>query len=188
MKRRINMIIGKKQIILASLTLILGIAIYLNYVFSQGAGELIETGKLENTESNYGDAQFVSGSINSDDNKDSGKDEYFAQARLDKMKSRDEAIETLQSFFKGGDLNKDELAIMASDAVNLSTLIESENKIETLIKAQGFEDCLVYLDGTSANIIVRTDGLEAAEAAQIKDALLGEVSVDSEFITILEVK
>ncbi|NMB29896.1 MAG: SpoIIIAH-like family protein, partial [Clostridiales bacterium] len=54
MKRRINMIIGKKQIILASLTLILGIAIYLNYVFSQGAGDLVETGKLENTESNYG--------------------------------------------------------------------------------------------------------------------------------------
>lgn len=187
MKRRINMIIGKKQIILASLTLILGIAIYLNYVFSQGAGDLVETGKLENTESNYGDAQFVSGAVN-DEKKDSGGDEYFAQARLDKMKSRDEAVETLQSFFKGGDLTKDELAIMTSDAVNLSTLIESENKIETLIKAQGFEDCLVYLDGTSANIIVRTEGLEPAQAAQIKDALLGEVSVDSEFITILEVK
>ena len=187
MKRRINMIIGKKQIILASLTLILGIAIYLNYVFSQGAGELVETGKLEKTESNYGDAQFVSGAVK-DEEKDSNSDEYFAQARLDKMKSRDEAIETLQSFFKGGDLTNDELAIKTSDAVNLSSLIESENKIETLIKAQGFEDCLVYLDGTSANIIVRTDGLEAAQAAQIKDALLGDVSVDSEFITILEVK
>lgn len=187
MKRRINMIVGKKQIILASLTLILGIAIYLNYVFSQGAGDLVETGKLENPESNYGDAQFVSGAVK-DENKDASKDEYFAQARLDKMKSRDEAIETLQSFFKGGDLTKDELAIMTSDAVNLSSLIESENKIETLIKAQGFEDCLVYLDGTSANIIVRTEGLESAQAAQIKDALLGEVSVDSEFITILEVK
>lgn len=32
---KLNMILGKKQIILASLVLVLGVAIYLNYTFSE---------------------------------------------------------------------------------------------------------------------------------------------------------
>ena len=35
--------------------------------------------------------------------------------------------------------------------------MESESKVETLVKAAGFEDCVVYLDGDNANIVVKTD-------------------------------
>ena len=76
----------------------------------------------------------------------------------------------------------------AIDAVNLSRQMESESVIEDLILSQGFSDCVVYLDGGSANIVVRTDGLTAVDAARIKDILLGEVSVPAENIRIFEVK
>lgn len=196
-KKKIHMIIGKKQIILACLTLILGIAIYLNYILAQG-NDLPVTDTLE-SEGNYGDVMLVSGGaedanadVGADANADgevtdAESDEYFAQARLDKMMTRDAAVETLENIFSAGDLTKDELAMAAVDAVSLTNLMESESKIENLVKAQGFEDCLVYLDGESANIIVKTPGLTPEQAAQIKDTLLGEVEVDSEFITIVEV-
>jgi len=74
------------------------------------------------------------------------------------------------------------------EAVNVSQLSESESKIESLIKAQGFEDCVVYLDGETASIVVRSDGLLSSEAAQIKDILLSEVEVASENIRIFEVE
>ena len=77
--------------------------------------------------------------------------------------------------------------MVAGDAVKMSSLIESENKIESLLKAQGFEDALCYLNGTSANIIVKTDGLDAAGAAKIKSTLLSEVEVAGDCITIVEV-
>ena len=38
--RKPNIIIGKKQIILAGLTLVLGIAVYMNYVFSEVGEEI----------------------------------------------------------------------------------------------------------------------------------------------------
>ena len=38
--RKPNLIIGKKQIILAGLTLVLGIAVYMNYVFSEVGDEI----------------------------------------------------------------------------------------------------------------------------------------------------
>ena len=47
---------------------------------------------------------------------------------------------------------------------------------------------MVYLDGTSAKVVVQTDGMEAAQAAAIKDIILGEVSVPAENIRIFEVK
>ena len=46
----------------------------------------------------------------------------------------------------------------------------------------------MYLDGTSANIVVKSDGLKTAQAAQIKDILLGEVDVSNENIKIFDVK
>ena len=82
----------------------------------------------------------------------------------------------------------EEKAAMTAEALNVSKLVESEGVVENLIKAQWFKVCVVYLDGTSANIVVKTDGLVPSEAAQIKDILLSKVSVPQENIAIFEVK
>ena len=47
---------------------------------------------------------------------------------------------------------------------------------------------LCYLTQTSANIIVKTQGLDSAGAAKIKNALLSEISIPAENITIVEIK
>lgn len=176
---RSSLKIGKKQIILACLTLMLGIAIYVNYALSQPPEELQPTDLYTGAGLNYGDVAYV----NSDT-----QDDYFAQARLDKMTSRDEAIETLQTIFNGGDLTENDKAVVAEKAVKLSKLVETETKVENLIKAAGFEDCVVYLDGESANIVVKSDGLLASQVVQIKDILLNEIQVDNDKIRILESK
>lgn len=197
-----SIIIGKKQIILTCMTLMLGIAVYVNYALSDGTvikkeakivnGE-ITAENSENAEEtaassessekadaeNYGESQFVSGS---------GTEDFFAQARLEKMTSRDEAVQTLQTIMGGGDITDDEMVTNALAAVEVSKLIESEGNIEALIKAQGIEDCVVYLDGESAKVVVKTPGLEKAQAAVIKDIILGEITIPAENIRIFEVK
>ena len=182
--RKPNLIIGKKHIILACLTLILGAAIYMNYAFSSVENDITAAdADIESAEAvNYGDAAFVSsGGENSNS-------DYFAQVRLARMTSRDEAVETLASILGGGDLSDEESAAYTSEAVNLSQLSESESTVESLIKAQGFADCVVYLNGTTDNIVVKSEGLVPSEAAQIKDILLTEVTIPAENIRIFEVK
>lgn len=181
--RKPNLIISKKHIILACLTLILGVAVYMNYAFSSVNDDITaEKTMSENTEmeaANYGDAEFVS---------TAGESDYFAQVRLARMTSRDEAVETLSAILGGGDLSDEENATYTNEAITLSSFSESENTIENLIKAQGFEDCVVYLNGSTANIVVKSAGLVPSEAAQIKDILLTEVSIPAENIRIFEVK
>lgn len=191
--RKPNIIIGKKQIIFASLTLVLGIAVYMNYVFAEVGDEIAADAEVrpaaESTQVNYGDAAFV----NSDSAENAAAasadaSDYFAQARLSRMTSRDDAVQTLSAILNGGDLTDEENAAYTMEAVNLSQLSESESKIESLIKAQGFEDCVVYLDGETASVVVKSEGLAADQAAQIKDILLTEVTIPAENIRIFEVK
>lgn len=173
-------IIGKKQIILAGMTLVLGTAIYINYAFTATGGGIKATDKIKTQSANYGDAQLV----NAD-----GTNDYFAQARIEKVTARDKAEETLKNIMSGGDSTDEEKSVASKDAAAMSSLIQSESKIESLVKAAGFSDCVVYLDGENANIVVKTDtdGLAASEAAQIKDILLNEVTVANENIRIFDV-
>ncbi|SDB15276.1 stage III sporulation protein AH [Ruminococcaceae bacterium FB2012] len=178
--RKPSFIIGKKQIALAALTLMLGTAVYVNYAVSSDGKGIKTTDKVETKTVNYGDTQLVSAEPTED---------YFAKARIERMTSRDKAIETLQTIMTGGDATEDEKTVAAKQAATVSGNIESESKIENLIKAAGFEDCVVYLDGQTANIVVKSpQGLIASEAAQIKDILLGEVEVSNENIRIYDVE
>ncbi|MGN0648314.1 MAG: SpoIIIAH-like family protein [Oscillospiraceae bacterium] len=181
-----TVIIGKKQIVLTCMSLVLCGAVYLNYTLAGDKG-LLPTGNDKNItdadaeqpqRSDYGAAELVNGSTGSD---------YFAKARLEKQTSRDTAVETLQSIIGGGDLSENEMVVNAIDAVALSQLIESESVIESLILAQGFSDCVVYLDGNGAKVVVESDGLNASEAAAIKDIILSETEVSAEGIRIFEV-
>ena len=178
-----SMIIGKKQIIMTCLTLMLAIAVYINYTAAPPLGGRDSVGVSE--KESYGETEFVSAEA---DPSEENAEDFFAQARLDKMNDRDQAVQTLQSIIGGGDLTEDEMVVNALDAVEVSRLIESEGTIETLIKAQGFEDCVAYLDGETAKVVVRTEGLDKAQAASIKEIILGESEVSEENIRIFEVK
>lgn len=202
MKRpRINLILGKKHLVAAGLALVLAVGLYANFAIGSSADgknvsgdnygdtRLVSNEKSKTQADTDKDSDIVATAAKSDIRSDSASDseEYFAKARIDKQASREEAKETLKSIY-GGDMTKDELAVVAQDAKQLTDLMEAENKIETTLKAQGFEDVLCYLSDNSANIIVKSSGLDTAQAAQIKSALLSEVEVAGENITIVEVQ
>lgn len=185
--KRLNVIIGKKQLVIASLTVLLGAAVAVNFAVGSAkkntarGGTQVSASAGTSKSANYGDTVLVSDKL-------SDGEAYFAKARLDKQQSRDEAAEVLAGMYQGGDMTKDELTVIQANAQSLSERINSETKIETMLKAQGFADALCYLSDSGANIIVKTNGLDAAGAAKIKSALLSEVEVASDNITIVEVK
>ncbi|MGN0630482.1 MAG: SpoIIIAH-like family protein [Ruminococcus sp.] len=215
-----SFIIGKKQIILSCLTLMLAVAVYVNYVITKDSVDTapISTAELKGTVS-YGDTEFVNASSADSSKQDKTKkedtekkaedsssdeksaediptekaegqsaEEYFAQARLERTASRDESVAALQSVMGSGDRTDDELITDAIAAVETSKLIENESNIESIVKSMGYSDCIVYLDSDSAKVVVRTDGLDAAQAAAIKDVILGEITIPAENIRLFEVK
>lgn len=175
--KKLNMIVGKKQIVLASLVLILGVAVYLNWQFANNDGQFdLTTGNMA-SDKNYGDATLVNQT-----------DDYFTQAHLDKEKTRDASVETLSKQIEDDTLSAAELKTVKEKSEALNAQIEAEKNIETMVKAKGFADCLAYLDDGKARLIIKTEGLKKEEVAQIKDIILQEVDVLNENISIVEKK
>lgn len=240
-----NFILGKKQIVLASLVVILGAAVYLNWQFanssadldvteqvnttlSQGttasdlvsggsddvlaplptdetpdaettgtltesdpaaSGETEDTANLpenaaetgtDTSEKMLGDAKFVSSSAIA------GED-YFTMAKLSRTRSRDEAIETVATVLDNVQLTDNDKQEATAKAMAISDVIEMESRIENLVKAKGFTDCMAYLTENTANIVVQSDGLTQDQATQIKNIVVAEGKIKGENITITEI-
>lgn len=199
----------------AVLTLALGAAICLNWSFSRNApAELTMSDTVETSagaavpitdplavetvaeaddaeaaaddtsDKNYGEAQLVSV------NKDSGT-EFFEAARLTRSKARDEALDTLKKSLKDAKLTAEEKTQLTEELSTRINNITLETKLETLIKAKGFADCVVNLEDSKANVTVMTesDALTAEEVTRIRDVLLGQCKgLTAQGITIVEVK
>lgn len=178
-----NFIVGKRQIILASLVLALGIAIYLNWTFTDSGKSFIASNTVS-PQKNYGDAQYVN---NQSDGEAKSSDDYFAQARLTRDKTRAQSEETLKNMLSEA-TDADQQTALTLQANALAQTIEAEGKIENMIKAKGFSDCMVYYDGEKVDVVVKSEGLLDNEVAQIQEIILKETDVPSEKISIVEVK
>lgn len=178
-----NMIIGKRQIILATLVVALSVAVYINYKFTASGEKYIATDAVMEEEENYGDAQFVDGKVVVPESEN-----YFAQARLTRSKSRDEAVAAMKSMIEDTSLEAGKKAELTEEAAKMAMAIETEGKIENMIRAKGFSDCMVYCESDKVDVMVQTSGLLDNEVIQIRDVVLSETGVPVENISIVEVK
>ena len=64
---------------------------------------------------------------------------------------------------------------------------EIEGKMENLIQAKGFDECMVYYDTDRVDIVVKTVGLTDDEVMQMRDIAIRETSVPVENISIVEI-
>ena len=194
---------SKRQLTILTLILALGVAVYLNWEYAktdspfalptQTQAEddaLLANAQAENTpvmealpDKNYGEAQLVSVSEDS-------SDQYFETARLTRTKTRDEALDKLQQSLKATGLTEEEKAQLKDTLSSTISNISLESDIENLVKAQGFADCVVFVDGEKVDLAVKTgaEGLSKNEVAQLRDIILGKVQTSAQNISIVEVK
>lgn len=142
-----------------------------------------EAEALSGANKNYGEAQLVSVA------NDSGT-KFFEQARLNREKAHDEAMDAIQKALKSSDLSAEEKKEYTAKLTENLEDLHAENEIETLVRAKGFADCLCFLQSGRADLTVMTSGeaLTAAQVAQIRDIVLNKSSVTAQDITVVEVK
>ena len=192
-----NMIVGKKQIVLASLVAALGAAVYLNYQFADVEGEYIaSSANTENTQvENYGDAAFVDTKTAVEHHLNTGEtvvltdnSEYFSEAKLTRSKSRDEAVAALKTMLSDEELTMEQKSALTVQATEFAEAIEAEGKIENLLKAKGFADCMVYYDVKKVDVILRAEDLLEEQVTQIRDIILEETDVKVQDISIVPIQ
>ncbi|WP_394963476.1 SpoIIIAH-like family protein [Candidatus Allofournierella excrementigallinarum] len=192
-----------QKMTLLTLVVALGVAVYLNWEYAKSTDLALDAaeanapvtttgvvtdalavdGDVDTGDKNYGEAQLVSVG------EPTGK-EFFEQARLDRTKTRDEALDTLQKSLKSAKLSDEEKDALTAQLTAAIDSITAESDIETLVKAKGFVDCVAFINGDAVDVTVMTtsDGLTKEEVAQIRDIVLSKCQVTAQNITIVEVK
>ncbi len=188
------MLIGKKKIVLAALVLALGTAIYLNWQFSSSGNSMDLTTMLGSSK-NLGDAKYVNDTQNGKVNSSSSSSkstaktstsDFFAQQRVNRQKTRDQAIAVLKSVAEDTKIEATSKQKAVLDIAQIALNVEKEGRCENLIKAKGFSDCVVSISDNSADVVVGTTGLTSAQAVQIKDIMVNDGGIASDKIKIIE--
>lgn len=117
-----------------------------------------------------------------------GESEYFSTARVERQTARAEALENLQSIVDSVDESEEAHKSAADKIASISSYIEIENKIETLVKAKGVNNCLAVVseDGTRVDVIVDCEELTDELALQIKEIATAQLKCGFESVTIIQ--
>ena len=173
--------IGKKNIIVALAILVIGGAVFANYMFFSDPVDTIGygTGNMSDT---YGADDI--GNIEVADVSD--RDSYFSTTVLSRQKARDEALEVLQTVVASAEAMDDTKAQAFADISQIAKDIENEANIETLVEAKGFSDCVAVVSGSMVNIVVKTDGLMQNDIAQINEIVYEQAGILPVNVKIVE--
>lgn len=167
-KKNIIERIGRRNVIIACAVLLIGAAIWVNWLLF--AGE----------EDGFGGYAEGAGTVNADGGSSSNADSYFSAVQISRERTRDEALEVLQSVVDNADSDEAVKTQALSDINRLALEMSAESNIETLVMAKGFEDCVAVINGDGATVVVKTGGEEGLlpnQIAQINEIVYEQAQI-----------
>lgn len=173
----------KKYITIAAVVLCVCAAIYLNWSYNNDnkSGSTLSDAELANAKSE--EEAAASGLSEEVSN-------YFAQARLTRQQSRDEALELLKAAASSETASQETIdgAMGAISAMANYSMMETQ--IENLLLAKNFAECVAFIsaDGVTLAVPAPEEGLTAEAVAKITDAIVAETDYTATQIRIIEVK
>lgn len=180
--------IQRKHVVLASLVLALGAAVYINWQLSASSENL--------SEKELGKATYVNSNVsatidetNSDlvSNLSKEQQNYFSNARLKREKTADEvkniALEALSLTESDEDAKESALAQLAQ----LEELLMNQVTVENTLIAKGFSDCVCSISDSSVTVIVPQDEMTENSSIIIKDAVSEVCDIPFESISVVTV-
>ena len=172
--------IGVRNLVVICAVLLIGGAVGVNYILYSSP----------DTNEPAGDVDIDLGDTDIQDtlDKDENTSDYFAQTVLSRQSARDEALEVLQAVATNSSALPEAVDAALADIAQIAKDIDNESKIETLVKAKGFEECIAVISDDSATVIVKTDGLLASEVAQINEIVYEQSGILPTGLKIIEKK
>lgn len=152
-----------KIIILSAMVLLLGVTGYLNVA-------------LNNSLSSKDDGDSTTTSS------------YFAAYRNDRESTRDQEMLYYDAIIANETSTEEAIAAAEEARLSLVTQMEKELVVEGLIKAKGFEDCVVTISSDNVNAVVKADALTSAEANQILAIIQEQLGTNIENVKIIPVE
>jgi len=187
--------IWKRNAVIATVVLFVSVAVFLNWSYGRGDAEpaagdyvLFEdtlTGRVLSGEFDAAamqNHQTVEPAVFSNGG-------YFAAARLNRQQARDTALTILRET-AARPTATDDLRSKADEEIGtIAQNALAEARIESLVIAKGFVDCVAFLYDGGADLVVAApaEGLHAVDVARMADIIISETGLRMENITIVPI-
>ncbi len=174
-KKKIFSKIGKRNVIILAAVLIIGLAVYLNYTFFYDGSATVPEADAPVTEGTEITETTVSA------------DNYFTATQLSRQRARDEALEVLQTVVDSESALEETKAEALAEMARIASDIEKESRIETLITAKGFEQCIAVINEDKISVVVKSDfDLQKSHLAQINEIVMSESGISPSNVKIIK--
>ena len=183
-------LLKKRQLILVTLVLALGAAVFVNWYYSKPAvaadGQTMPPTPVQATisqaEEHLGESLYVHNPYST------SAGEYFAGAKLRRAAAHDEAKDVLNGVITDSRADAKAVADASKALQALANAIKLEADCESLINAKTGSECLVTIGESSVEAVLGGPPIDGAMAMQIKEILLGKTGFSAEQVSIVELK
>lgn len=175
----------KKYIVLATLVLALGTAVYVNWQFA-GA-------KSDSASKELGAASYVNATVGKSSSDEAVKTSalskeqknYFATERTKRQATQDKVIDEAKETLNLENVSENDMTEAQKSVEKLLKTYTIQDSIESIIKAKGFSESLCYISDEGVTVIVPDSELNDTSALVIDDAVTSHYDVDYEDISIV---
>lgn len=110
---------------------------------------------------------------------------FFSTYRTDREATRAQEVLYLEDIITSPSSTEEVIATAQEKKIGLVSNMEVELALEGLIKAKGFEDCIVTISSNNVNVVVKDSELSVQEAAQIFNIIVTETDYPASNVIII---
>ena len=179
---------GKRNLIIAGAVIMIGLAVYVNWIFFAGDSkdDSFNYDQSAGMNTNYGTTLGTGSSTGNQNSTSADASSYFSSVQVSRQKARDEALEVLNSVVDNDNATDQVKAEAVAEIRQIAAEMENEAKIESLIKTKGYAQCVAVISGENVSIVVQHDGeLSAAALAQINAIVYEQTGISPAGISII---
>ena len=176
----------KKNLLAASVLLVVCAGIYMNWMYSS-AEDVADLTDVLDSETVMSPDGIIMDTGNGNINVDTSMD-YFAAVRLSRQEARDSAVNLLQEAMAYGDEAQKEATGEQLELIVQTALCEAQ--IESLIIAKGYRDCVAYMSESGISVAVASPegGMTQQDVAVIADVVLSQTDFSIADIRVVDVQ
>lgn len=113
---------------------------------------------------------------------------FFVTYRTDRQSTRDQELLYYDAILKSDTASADSKNLAESKKLSLIEKMETELVTEGLIKAQGFEDCVVTTSASTVNVIIKSGELGKSEVKKIFNIVKEQTGAEFDNIKVIPVE
>lgn len=188
------MLMKKKQILSATLIIALGAAVAVNWYYTENPIDTTsQSTTSQSVSGNLGDSLSVgSSSVDNETTAEAqsvmANNDFFAAKRLERDKTYDELIDSVEDIVENENLSSDQVSEMESTIEKYMKNMKTQNDTESLISAKTGSDCIVVINGEVCQVIMEKNTLNDTVILQITEIIEKNTNISAKNLTIIEAK